>query len=89
MQTASFQEIQGIQLLSLHKPASPEGHNFCEGEFLFQELTGENPEPFCFQHYSHVGIFFIQKTGDGQLKHPDLFRCLCGGHTGTAQDGKK
>ena len=45
MQIASFQGIQGIRLLSLHKPASPEGHNFCEGEFLFQELTGENPKP--------------------------------------------
>ena len=43
MHTASFQEIQGIRLLSLHKPATPEGHNFCEGEFLFQELTGDKP----------------------------------------------
>ena len=43
MEAASFQEIQGIWLLSMHKSASPEGHNFSEGEFLFQELTGENP----------------------------------------------
>ena len=30
----------------MHKPASPEGHNFSEGEFLFQELTGDNPQAF-------------------------------------------
>ena len=63
MQAAQFQEIQGIQLLSMHKPASPEGHYFSEGEFFFRELTGENPNAFRTLTFpGHLGVFFTRET---------------------------
>ena len=45
IQGAYFQEIPGIQLLSMHKPANLEDHYFSEGEFLFNELTGAFKHP--------------------------------------------
>ena len=45
IQGAYFQEIRGIQLLSMHKPASLEDQYFREGEFLFDELTGAFTHP--------------------------------------------
>jgi hypothetical protein len=52
----------------MHKPGSPEGHNFCEGEFLFQELTGGNPQtflPLTFQ--SSLSLKLIEQSHHDKL----------------------
>ena len=60
-----FYLLQEIQLLL---PSSPEGHYFCEGEFLFQEVTGETHHAFTPSTFKPALFLFKQLTDSTSAK---------------------